>query len=108
MVKTSVLGTDYEVVLGDLKDLPNNDGMCKTYEKKILVRRPEYMFNCGENEEICKTRFKEVLTHEVIHSFCRESAVFYDDNEELVDWIVIMMPKIYACCNDIMQQIKEA
>lgn len=107
MIKTKVLGTDYEVELVDLNDLPNNDGLCKTYEKKILVRKPECFFGGSESDDVCRTRFREVLCHELIHSYCAESAVFYDDNENLVDWIAMMLPKIVKSDDEVIGQLKE-
>lgn len=106
----NILGIEYEIKLCDLncEELPDNDGVCQTYRKKILVREPKYMFKSDDLEEEKKERFKEVLVHELVHAYCRESGVHYDDDENLVDWIAFMMPKVVDSYNEIIRKLSEA
>ena len=108
MVKTNILGTEYTFEMADLNfpDIEGFDGKCYTYSKRIVVRDPQYLLPDG-TEDAKRQRFKETLIHELIHGYCKESGVFYDDNENLVDWIAFMLPKIVNSYNDITQQIKE-
>lgn len=108
MVATNVLGTTYTVTLTDLNnpEFAENDGKCYIFEKKIVVRQPKYLLMNG-TDEAKKERFRHVMLHELVHGFCEESKVHYDDNENLVDWIAGMIPKIVDSYNDIIDQLKE-
>lgn len=108
MIKTRILDTDYEVELADLNNpmMADHDGLCFQYQHKIVLRKPELLF-MNESDEVKQTRFREVLLHELVHSFCRQCGVFYDDNENLVDWIALMIPKIVRAYDDILRQLKE-
>lgn len=109
MVTTKILGTDYEIVIDDLNNVELSDysGKCYGYKKQILLRHPQYMFTDNASDEEKRERFTEVLTHELIHAFARETASHYDDDENLVDWIAILIPKIVKACNDIIDKLKE-
>ena len=109
MVKTTILGTDYEVKLSDLNnpDLAGYSGKCFGYKKEILLREPEYMFTDNATDEEKRIRFKEVLAHEIIHAISKESGTQYDDDEALVDWIVFAIPHVVEACNDVIRQFTE-
>ena len=109
MVATNILGTEYTVKLDDLNnpELAEYSGKCFGYKKEILLRHPQYMFTDGATDEEKQTRFKEVLIHELVHSYSRESGTQYDNDEALVDWIVSIIPKIVDSCNDVINQFKE-
>lgn len=109
MVKTNILGNDYKIELGDLNELELADysGKCYGYKKKILLRYPQFMFTDGADDSEKQERFKEVLLHELVHAYSRESATHYDDDEALVDWIAIMIPKIISSYDDIIKQFQE-
>ena len=77
----SVLGTEYEVLLGDRKELPmseENVGECRTYSKKIMV--------CTEDEECTEEelqkKVQEVLAHEFLHAYLNEAGVDLDADVE--------------------------
>lgn len=90
----NILGTDYDFKKDDLNnpDLALNDGVCKTFDKEIIVRRKEYMD--GNTEKGKTYRYNHVLRHELIHAVAEESGVSYGENEELVDWIAHIIPII--------------
>ncbi len=111
MVKTKILETEYTVSINDLNDpmLNDKDGYCRIYGKKIVIRKPDYLVEgCDENnEKIKKTRFQEVLLHELIHAYCKECSVFYDENEQLVDWFAEKIPNIIESYVDIIGKLDE-
>lgn len=108
MVTTNILGTLYDIELTDLNnpDFAENDGKCFIFDKKIVIREPQYLLMNG-SDEAKRERFRQVLLHELVHGFCEESKVHYDDNEDLVDWIAGMIPKITVAYDDIIEQFKE-
>lgn len=108
MAKTKVLDKIFEVKLTDLNlpEMADKDGICRTYENEILIRKPEFLLMDAPDE--CKRdRFRETLLHELIHAYCKCSGVHYDDNEDLVDWFAYMIPKIVTSYDDILNQLKE-
>lgn len=109
MVSTNILGTEYIIKLDDLNnpELGEYSGKCFGYKKEILLRHPQYMFTDGASDEEKRIRFKEVLTHELIHAISRECGVQYDNDEALVDWIVSIIPKVVLSCNDVINQFTE-
>lgn len=108
MVKTTILGTEYKVILDDMNNdlLSDKDGYCQTYDKQIVIRKPEYLIMDG-SDNAKQIRFRETLLHELVHGFSRESSTFYDNNEDLVEWMAEMIPKIVNCYDDILRQLKE-
>ena len=92
MSKIEILGTEYQVKVGDLneRDLAEADGICELYDKYILLRSPEYM--CGQSAQARQNRYDHVLRHEIIHAIAHECGVKYGDDEDLVDWIAHIIP----------------
>lgn len=90
----NILGTDYDFKKDDLNnpDLALNDGLCKVFDKEIIVRKKEYMD--GNSQKGKTYRYNHVLRHELIHAVAEESGVRYGDNEALVDWIAHIIPII--------------
>ena len=108
MATTNVLGTEYKVVLDDLNNpwLLEKDGYCQVYDKMIVIRRPDLLVMDG-SDFAKQVRFQETLIHELIHAFSRESSTFYDNDENLVEWIAEMLPKIVKSYDEILAQFKE-
>lgn len=102
----NVLGTNYELEIDDLnrRDLGMNDGVCFVYDKRIVVREPKYMDGGDDRSKV--GRFRHVIRHELIHAFAMESGVPYGDDEQLVDWIAAMLPKIAATARAIEERMK--
>lgn len=99
--KINILGTEYEILTGNKKELPKLEGCngyCEQYSKKIVISD----FADEENDAFAVENFgefrKKVLRHEIIHAFFGESGLRgnspYAEDEELVDWIAIQFPKI--------------
>ena len=48
-------------------------------------------------------RYREVMRHEIIHAFFSEAGLDdYSDNEQLVNWLAIQIPKM----NDVFTMLK--
>ena len=113
-MKVNVLGTEYEIITDDSIVSKGVDGMCKSYDKEIVIRSKGEML-CSEDSEATKElRYKEVLRHELVHAFFDESGLDdYSNNEQLVTWIATQFPKmlkafIEAGCVDIPGVIVES
>lgn len=110
-MKVNVLGTDYTVTVkkyneDEAFERRSIDGYCDGYTKQIVVCDLA-TWPSWENEAPERVREvqKETLRHEIVHAYLdesglMESAAAYDrawtKNEEMVDWIAIQGPKIYA------------
>jgi hypothetical protein len=95
MNKVNVLGTEYDIVINPTKDNPKMEGASgyiELYSKTIVLKDIEPDKNTFENIEDFK---KKVLRHEISHAFFHESGMQdYCDDEKLIDWLALMLPKI--------------
>lgn len=73
--------------------------------KKSFCEKKEFMD--GYTEKGTEYRFDHVVRHELIHAFAEESGVSYGNDENLVDWIANMIPKINKCYEEIMRRKEE-
>lgn len=101
----NILGTDYEIITQTEEENPKlNDanGLCEIYSHKIVLKDIKEEPNCYENLEAYKRR---TVRHEVIHAFFAESGLRsnseYAENEELVDWIAIQLPKMVKVMREL-------
>ena len=104
----NILGTEYKVSRQNKSQNPkleDNVGLCEMYSKEIILDdfseiREDKMAvdNIAEYE-------KKVMRHEIVHAYLGESDLRscsdYAENEELVDWIAIMLPKIIKTCEEL-------
>ena len=98
----NVLGTDYTIkVDSDYLKEQNADGVCKSYDKEIVIRE-DTDFLCPDDKATTKKlRKKEVIRHELIHAFFSESGLDdYSSNEQLVDWLASQFPKMLQAFKD--------
>ena len=104
MKTINILGTDYKFKVDDLnnEELATNDGLCRIYDKEIIVRKPEYMG--GFTAESQQKRYEHVIRHELVHAVAQECGAPYCDNEDLVDWIAHIIPIVNKAFDDIMQK----
>lgn len=108
MNKVNILGTEYKISQQSTETNPkleDNYAFCEQYSKEIIIsdfkeERKNVMSvkNFGEFE-------KQVLRHEIIHAYFGESGLRsnsdYAENEELIDWIAIQLPKIVKTCEEL-------
>ena len=103
MKKINILGTAYTFKVDDLnnEELAQNDGLCRIYDKEIIVRATDFM--AGLTEQSRQSRTDHVVRHELVHAVAQECGVSYGDNEDLVDWIAHIIPIV----NKAFDEIKE-
>ena len=99
----NILGTEYSYITDDLnnEELATNDGLCRIYDKEIVVREKQYM--SGMTDKSKQYRKDHVIRHELVHAVAQECGVPYGDNEELVDWIAHIIPIVNKAFFDIRQ-----
>lgn len=109
MVSTNILGTEYQVKLDDLNNplLLDKAGLCKCYLHEIIIRNPEIILEADATDEERLIAVKEVLLHELVHAYSRETGTHYDDDENLVEWIAWLIPKIVASYEDVRIKLSE-
>lgn len=96
-MKVNVLGTEYEIITGVTKEeddmMVNNDGYFDASVHKIFIGD---FSNHGWNDNEAYSR--KVIRHELVHAFLYESGLSVNsdwaENEELVDWMAIQIPKL--------------
>ena len=95
--KVDILGTTYTIKTDTEKNNPmliGANGYIERYTKEIIIE----LTNEGKNYDTSKNvgeNNDRTLRHEIIHAFLYESGLLnYCENETLVDWIAIQMPKM--------------
>ena len=106
----NVLGTDYAIICRKYSDdeyfkRANCGGYCACMKKQIVIcdmsTFPDWEH---EDKESVESQEKLLLRHEIVHAFLEESGLSTNSDsidawardEEIVDWIAIQGPKIYA------------
>lgn len=94
-MQIDILGTKYSVKEDKSLIHTQTDGICKLYDKEILLRPVEAML-CSEDGWATKERrYREVARHEIVHAFFEEAGLSdYGSDERLVDWIAKQFPKM--------------
>lgn len=91
----NILGAEYTVETDEEIIKENADGMCHPYSNRIRIRPKENMLNDGDTEQEKERCYKEILLHECIHAYFRESGLYsYGRDKVLVDWIAVQIPKM--------------
>lgn len=94
-MKIDILGTIYTVERQSWKDnskLIENDGLCETYSKRLIINQPQEGAYDLENID---DYFDKVLRHEIFHAIFHEIGLDkYSQDETLVDALSILYPKI--------------
>lgn len=96
-IEVDVLGTKYSIIKSnkaeDMK-LENFAGYCDTSVNQIVIDT----FKTDNLSVADLGKFEsEVIRHELVHAFLHESGLAdnsWGDNEEIVDWIALMFPKM--------------
>lgn len=103
MKSINILGTEYSFKVADLNnpELAENDGLCRVFDKEIIIRATEYMG--GISQKSREERTDHVIRHELIHAIAQESGVSYGNNEDLVDWIAHIVPIVNKAFNEIKE-----
>lgn len=98
-MKINILGTEYTIEERPEKSDPkleNRDGYTDSTIKLCVVDAFEE--SCVDDQADIKGVYvKRVMRHEIIHAFLFESGLdgcSWADNEALVDWIAIQIPKL--------------
>lgn len=103
----NILGTEYKIVF--VSYLKDRGGETDFYTKTIKISEfedaPELDLTSDKRE-----LQKHILRHELVHAFLFESGLnansngieVWANNEEMVDWIAIQMPKIMAAYESVV------
>lgn len=108
VVVVDILGTEYSIHKQSAKEnskLEDNNGICEQYSKEIILNTLEEEKQdvmCVENVEEFE---KKVLRHEIIHAYLGESGLRssseWAENEEMVDWFAIQLPKMFKTFKEL-------
>jgi len=98
-MKINILGQEYEILKGSNKDYPKLKsasamGLAELYSKKLIINTDASTVD-DETHEMLEEYEKKVIRHEVMHAFFHESgATVLGQDEDLVEWLAQMLPKI--------------
>ena len=110
-MKINVLGTDYEFIVANDEDVIKNmediDGLCNVFDKEIVVRDAKYVATDASSASGKLNAMDTVLRHEIVHAVMYESGFGAYDDEDLVDWIARMIPKIELIFDKIKHEVKK-
>lgn len=105
--EVNVLGSTYKIKFDSSKndpDLEENDGYCCAYNSTIGINTN--MFNTN-NPIVARSFINKVIRHEIVHAFLFESGMNglceWAENETIVDWIAIQLPKLKTACKDFYE-----
>lgn len=108
VVVVDILGAEYSIHKQSSKEntkLEGNNGLCEQYSKEIILNTFEEEKQdvmCVENVEELE---KKVLRHEIIHAYLGESGLRssseWAENEEMIDWFAIQLPKILKTFSEL-------
>lgn len=101
-----VLGVPYKICMGKLTDYPilkdnNSSGLCDASVKTIWVH--DTSLDKPEVGDLKNQKYMRDITlrHELMHAFFQEAGLEdYSDNERLVNFVALMMPKILKVFKD--------
>jgi hypothetical protein len=104
-MKVKVLGERYEVIESncaeDLTLAGASDGYCDHTTKSIVIDT----FKPSDDSLGDLERYrKQVIRHELVHAFLFESGLganSWGSNEEIVDWIAAMFPKMLEAFEEV-------
>lgn len=102
MESVNILGTEYTIVTNtSMCQSLNADGICKEYDKLIVMRECDCLLDPDDSREAKEERYNEVLRHEIIHAFFDESGLEeYSNDEQLVCWLAKQFPKMTKAFKD--------
>lgn len=98
-MEIEILGQKYKVIRkteGEYPKLKHMDasGLAELYSKELVINA-----NCIEKDECTHENLEEyenkVIRHEIMHAYFHESgATAYCQDEFLVEWLALQLPKI--------------
>lgn len=98
-MKVNVLGVEYEILVLSEEDFPklkvmSASGLAELYDKKLIINKNNT--TPGEDTyDNLEAYSNKVIRHEIVHAFFHESGLIdYCQDEQLVDWIALQIPKI--------------
>ena len=107
--QVNILGVPYtiKVIKEDDFKLKGADGFADKTVKELCV--VDFKYNSIKDVRDLECYQKTVLRHEIIHAFLFESGLAgscnvwdgsWAENEEMVDWIAMQLPKIIQACKE--------
>jgi len=99
MVNVSILGQNYKVLVLTEDHYPklksaNASGLAELYSKQLILNK-DNMAEDAETYDNLQGYSEKVLRHEVVHAYFHESGLTgYCQDEVLVDWLAVQLPKI--------------
>ncbi len=101
-MKVHVLGTEYQMTVGNEDECPRLvgcDGLCDETTKQMFVESYSKHIREADSKANLPVLSNKVKRHEIIHAFLFESGLAensaWAQNEEMVDFFAIQAPKLF-------------
>lgn len=98
-MKISILGQEYELRLLSEEEFPKlvsaqASGLAELYNKQLIINKDDTIAD-KETFDNLKGYTDKVIRHEIIHAYFHEAGLTdYCNDEKLVDWLALQIPKI--------------
>ncbi|NBI08238.1 hypothetical protein [Senegalia massiliensis] len=104
-MKLNILGQEYEVLLLTEEEYPklkhlDANGIAELYNKQLIINKDGTVQNEVTFDNL-KAFTSKVIRHEIVHAYFHESGLMdYCNDERLVDWIALQLPKMANTIDD--------
>lgn len=100
----NILGTEYTIKFKNEEEDPmlnyNCDGYCDPTTKKIVIKE---LKRDATSVDDLKGYQNQVIRHEMVHAFFHESGLSkYEEDEILVEFLAIQLPKLLKLSKEII------
>ena len=98
-MKLNILGQEYDILLLSEEEFPklrtaDANGLAELYDKKLIINRDTSIENESTYDNL-QAHTNKVIRHEIVHAYFHESGLTnYCNDERLVEWLAIQIPKI--------------
>ena len=91
-MKIDILGTKYTIKEVNNVGAEHGLGAMAPEDREILIRKDQ-----GDH-------YRSTLIHEIIHAFLYESGSYLWRNEDITDYLTVMVPKMAIAINKVLEK----
>lgn len=99
IIKLNILGQEYDLLFMTEEEFPklekaNANGLAELYNKQLIISKDGATPDDRTYDNL-KEYTNKVIRHEIVHAYFHESGLRdYCEDETLVDWLALQLPKI--------------
>ena len=110
-MKLNILGQEYDLLMLSEEEFPKlvaakASGLAELYSKQLIINK-NHTIPDDETFDNLKAYTEKVIRHEIIHAYFHEAGLAkYCNDEQLVDWLALQVPKMIKTINQVTEQNK--